>query len=410
MSAHDFPSFVLNKGNKKVSGHSDQEKEEDSSLLSLKLQEFGRTYRTISPLIIKSISQSPNGGSRGELAKLTKAQERMLSQTITHLGLRDESDLTNRSRYEISRSISELLSKTSDIKALQRDTDLVCKKLSENIDRFIAERTDIVSDRDTYLLADNNTTNLKIAAVKPALEFYRTLKSLSISNTSIDAALKQQMEIAILMAKDVCFNHDPKASLWDRELLFVSLIAPCMDLVKDSWLALLSAKFKSRKRDIFVLEKIALKLSKLRKSIEEQDMGHGEIIDSTLIDIAQAYSPMINMFNDINIDYGLKSLLINKQIALLDKHLAGSWDSSINDIKEFLSELSEDEVEKWIETEGSQPMSLLKLEKFFDFKLYERQRKRLLSVMFDDKDLTGESFYRLIQAWGLTDTLCKIKR
>lgn len=407
MSNKNLPPFMLANSQKPSSLSSVTSKQNDSSIVSLELQEFARVYRSISPLIIKAIKGSD---SRKELAKLTKAQEKLLLQTVRDIGLESDNELTNRARYEISKSISELLSKSDNIQVLQKDLSFVSTKIKTHIQEFVAERTDIVSDRDTYLLADNNATNLKLSAVKPALDFYRTLKSLSVSSESISTALKQQIDISIIMAKDICFNHDPKASLWDRELLFVSLISPCMDLVNDSWLSLLSKKYKKHEKQFFTVDAVASNLIKLKKSIEDQDMGHAEILDQSLSDIARAYISLIDFYTFVDIDYSVKSKLIKKQIDILDQLLSQAWDASIDNIRSYLSTLTEDDVNDWIKSEGSKPMSLDRLKDTFNLKKFKHLKTKVISVSFDDKDLTGESFYRLIQAWGLTDTLCKIRK
>lgn len=412
MDSKDYPSFIL-KGTSK-NGQKKNVKSQDQNGLnntSSRLKSFGRTYRSISPLIIKSLKVSKNGDSRKELARLTTAQTKIFKSTIKHLGIDSLNDISDQSRNELSQTISEIIAASKNLKNIRSYIGFSSKSLASNIESFLSENQDIASERDLYLIADSNKNNLKIAGLKSTLEFYRTLKSLLMDDKSIKKALKQQVEISILMAKDICFNHDPKASLWDREILFVSLIEPCMNLVRDSWLSLLNKEFSgSDASRIYVNSVISGKLLGTKASIEEMDMGHGNDIEGALDDLARGYSPLIEFFYQSDISYNLKSKLIERQVKLLDDFLSRSWDLTINDIKEYLSGLTEEEVDSWMHNEGSKPMDLSKIEAFFDFDKFNTEKKSIFDIEFNDKDLAGESFYRLIQAWGLTDSLCRMNK
>lgn len=407
------PSFLLNKGRPNIKSSSKISK---PSVSSIRLQRFGRTYQAMSPLISRSLIDSSSGSEAREmLAQLTKTQEQIMKDISDDLDLDfDDSSLEDdKNKYELSKVVSEIISDSPDTESLSKELPLLSKKISEVVCDFLEERKDLVSERDLYLLADKASTNLKIAALPATLSFYRSLKSICVDESCIFEALKQQIEIAVLMAKDVCFNHDPNATLWDRELLFVSLLSPCMYFVQDSWFALFNKTLKAKSSKVqvqhFVPGKIAEKLSKLRGAIEDQDMGHAEIIDETLLDISRAYSIHLDFFFKSGVDDKVKSYLINKQIKILDSLLSKAWQDSIESIRSYVESLSEEDMAQWIETEGSKPMDLLKIDGFFNTRKFKASKASLLKIRFEEKDLAGESFYRLIQAWGLTDTLCKMK-
>lgn len=371
------------------------------------LQSFQRRFREINPLLIKAMNRHGKRSPKDTLANLVKFHQESLIRTAKTLGYTNADSMPELDRFLLSKAISDAILECESLKGFKtsvaKATALIRKSLDDK------EQSGFFNEsQDEVFLSSEAISNLKINALRPTLDFSRTLSSLGIQGKILENALEQQVSIATSMAKDICFNHDSDATLWDREKLFISLIEPCMDSVSDSWLSLYGSQGNA---EIIPLNKYAISelLIETKKAIDEDDMGHAEQFSETLEEIGDAVLQMIEIPRSSSIPRNARFSYIHSQIIDLDHQISLSWRSAVTEIQNEVSRLSEEDLENWIQNEGSEPMSLSKLWRFFDAKAVNVSLSANNMVNIDDGELAGQSFFRLIQSWGLTDTLCKVK-
>lgn len=399
------PSFLLRSSSSRQALASSKQSSEE--LRSEALQNFQRRYREFNPLLIRAMNQGGSKNPRDNLASYVKFHQESLLKAAKRLGYSDIDSMPEGDRFLLSKAVSEsMLSaaslkgfKSSFIKVLSLIKDTLTDKEKSGFFRVT---------RDEAFVSDEALTNLKINATRPALEFSRTLESLQIRGSVASDIIEQQISIAASMAKDVCFNHDSKATMWDREKLFLALIGPCMESVCDSWLAIYSEKNPAK---IKVVNRLSVSklLNSTRAAIEEDDMGHAEQVEETMLDISEAVIQLLECPRDLTIPRKARLSAITVQIEAIDGHLALAWAGAVSDIQDEVASLSEAELDRWIQNEGSRPMSLDKLWAKVDDEALTDDLSRVSFISVGDEELAGQSFFRLIQSWGLTDTLCKVK-
>lgn len=394
------PSFLLKKGKSSGALKTPEERRSES------LTEFQAKFREVNPLMIKAMEAKYRKDPQKRIANLVRLQEDALKRALKEAEVQSDLDVDLHGRYPLlASSIASSIAKAPDLKRFKTMVGHIAKVASKAVEG----RADDLwpGGKDEAFLSDDAAVNIKINTIEPALAFSQTLSSLGLSRDGVDDAIRSQVDVAISMAKDLCFNHEPKASIWDRERLFTALIGPCMNSVRDAWESLATKQFPSSAEvKVFTPEYIACLLSVTREAIESDDMGHEDQVSATLDELAGGIFHYLHIGNRLELSASMKQAILARQISIIDNHLAESWNRAADGIREYVENLDEDALSSWIETEGARPMSLGKVWDALDSKKLLEELNAPMDLKVDQKELVGESFYRLIQAWGLTDTLC----
>lgn len=378
-----------------------------SEIRSESLDVFQMRFRETNPLLIRAMNKNGRKSSKDKLAELVKFQKEAMIRVSKNLGYSNVDLIPENSRFMLSRSISESILDCDSLRGFKNSLNYVSKLVSSCISEEVNSGLLDFGGQE-QLISSDAVINLKISTIKPSMDFSRVLYCIGASESKINEILKQQFIIASSMAKDICFNHDKKASLWDREKLFISLIEPCMHSVFDSWVNLFVQKSVDTKNPIDI-SKIEAHLSKTKESILENEMGHNDVVDSTLSEIGRFVAGLIDSPKPGLIPKKLKKSYLLNQITIIDQKIANAWNEASESIQDEVSNLSEKELERWIENEGSKPMPLSRVWELLDEGEIEQDISNSEAFNIDYGELAGQSFYRLIQAWGLTDTLCQKK-
>jgi len=285
----------------------------------------------------------------------------------------------------------------------------------DKIDDFIEKRPYIGELIEDNLLSEDILVNIKSSLFPASLKFYNLLHSLRISKEQIYKWLKWQNDLTINLAKDLAFHWDKSANFKDRERMFESSIPYCSEITHNTWIELFIENIKT---DLTSFDSVSIlnNLTEFENEVKQCDMGYLDHDEYSMDWLKSEVCSYIKSQSDDLYLHDSKELNSNKiKLYFIDyycKNIAKSWVSTSNSflakIEKMFQEMSDEEQEKWMEEDGSKPMSLdnvyKEMEKNFTSNIFEKK------VSLDELKLLKLAKGKLAMLWGLSDAVCKIRR
>jgi len=395
-------SFILDNIENQVLGRSSAPATQAS-----KFEQFTLVMNEIFPLV--NDAMGIDGSFEDKKARLISnvhAQSALVDELSDYWGFDQDKILGGKSRSILGRSISNLISQ-NDVS----DPDSViglCNVIDETVNDhpFVKKIALDVGVLDS----DDVLVSLRLASFPGIYSVRSIFMEMGMDEDEQRTHIGFVFSAAIALSRDIAYNYDPAGTIWDRERLFISALPHCIDFCREAWIELACQDIQEEipNDDIDVL--IGL-LVKTQSSVEEVHMGYDNVNHSRKLlfeRMIKGVSPYLNE-NLPKGHPGLCRKIIAYRITEIDEALSDSWVRATDSLISKFEAMSEEDQEKFLETEGDQPMSLDEFWGIFQERMISKY-SLLPDFGFDQSDVIGIAGKRLVALWGMADSICKIRK